>query len=151
MTERAASAAAGPSISSRFGASQDPEPCADLMSPAPLTRAQRTPRMSAAPRWGTFRLSTVRGGAPARSGMSATARSAADSHGSGPSPTRSDTARALIPSWLAVRAAPTVPEWSTDRPTLTPWLMPESTRSGLGPTAPSAPAITERAGEASSP
>ena len=56
-----------------------------------------------------------------------------------------------MPSWLAVSAAPTVPEWSTERPTLTPWLMPESTRSGLGPTAPRAPAMTERAGEASRP
>ena len=83
--------------------------------------------------------------------MRATASSAADSQGSGPSPTRSETANALIPSWLAVSAAPTVPEWSTERPTLTPWLMPESTRSGLGPTAPRAPAMTERAGEASRP
>ena len=83
--------------------------------------------------------------------MSATARSAADSHGIGSSPTRSETASALIPSWLAVSAAPTVPECSTERPTLTPSLMPENTRSGLGPTAPSAPAITESAGEASSP
>ncbi len=56
-----------------------------------------------------------------------------------------------MPSWLAVSAAPTVPECSTERPTLTPRLMPESTRSGLGPTAPSAPAITASAGEASSP
>ena len=151
MTERAASAAAGPSISSSLGASQAPVPRAALMRPAPLTRAQRRPRISARGRWGTFRLRTVRAGAATSSGMSATARSAADSHGSGPSPTRSETASALIPSWLAVSAAPTVPEWSTERPTLTPWLMPESTRSGLGPTAPSAPAMTESAGEASSP
>ena len=71
--------------------------------------------------------------------------------GVGLAPARSETARALMPSWLAVSAAPTVPECSTERPTFTPWLMPESTRSGLGPTAPSAPAMTERAGEASSP
>ena len=73
--------------------------------------------------------------------MRATARSAADSHGSGSPPARSETASALMPSWLAVSAAPTVPECSTDRPTLTPWLMPESTRSGFGPDGP------ERAGD----
>ena len=56
-----------------------------------------------------------------------------------------------MPSCDAVNAAPTVPECRTERPTFTPWLMPESTRSGLGPTAPSAPAMTDRAGEASSP
>ena len=56
-----------------------------------------------------------------------------------------------MPSWLAVSAAPTVPECSTERPTFTPWLMPETTRSGFGPTAPSAPVMTESAGEASSP
>ncbi len=79
------------------------------------------------------------------------ARSAADSQGSGSAPARSETAMALMPSWLAVSAAPTVPECRIERPTFTPWLMPESTRSGLGPTAPSAPAMTERAGEASRP
>ena len=59
---------------------------ADLIRPAPLTRAQRRPRISARGRCGTFRLSTVRTGAATSSGMSATARSAADSHGSGSSP-----------------------------------------------------------------
>ena len=93
----------------------------------------------------------MRGGAATSSGMRATARSAADSHGSGTAPARSDTASPLIPSWLAVRTAPTVPECKMERPTFTPWLMPDSTRSGFGPTAPSAPAITERAGDASSP
>ena len=133
MTDRAASAAAGPSISSRFGASHEPVPRADLINPAPLTRAQRTPRMSASGRCGTLRFSTVRTGASTSIGRSATARSAADSHGWGSSPARRETASALIPSWLAVSAAPTVPEWSTERPTLTPWLMPERTRSGFGP------------------
>ena len=83
MTDRAASAAAGPSISSTFGASQVPAPRADLMRPAPLTRAQRRPRMSDRGRCGTLRFSTVRGGAAASMGRSATARSAADSHGPG--------------------------------------------------------------------
>ncbi len=83
--------------------------------------------------------------------MSATARPAAVSHGSGSTPTRSETASARMPSWLAVSAAPTVPEWRIDRPTFTPWLMPETTTSGLGPTAPRAPAITDNAGDASSP
>ncbi len=68
--------------------------------------------------------------------MSATASSAADSHGSGFAPARSETASALIPSWLAVSAAPTVPEWSTERPTLTPWLMPGEHEVGLGPDRP---------------
>ena len=72
------------------------------MRPAPLTRAQRRPRISESGRWGTLRLSTVRTGAANSMGRRATARSAADSQGSGPSPTRSETASALMPSWLAV-------------------------------------------------
>ena len=90
-------------------------------------------------------------GAEASSGTSAAASSAAESHGSGSAPERNDTASVLMPSWPAVSAAPTVPEWSTERPTLTPWLIPDTTRSGRGPMAPSAPAMTESAGDAARP
>ena len=48
------------------------------------------------------------------------ARSAADSQRSSVMPERIETASALMPTCDAVSAAPTVPECSTERPTLTP-------------------------------
>ena len=76
------------------------------------------------------------------------ARSAADSHGSGPSPTRARR-RARHPELAGGQRRADRPGVEHGAATLTPWLMPESTRSGSGPTAPTTPAMTERAGEAS--
>ena len=77
--------------------------------------------------------------------------SAAVSQWSRSAPERMETASPEMPSWAPVRAAPTVPEWRTERPTFTPRLMPETIRSGRGPKPPRAPTITVSAGEASSP
>src|SRR3954454_12073439 len=50
------------------------------------------------------------------------------------------------PRAAAVRAAPTVPECRTARPAFAPGLMPDSTRSGGGPKAPSTAMTTMNAG-----
>ena len=56
--------------------------------------------------------------------------------------TSSDTAIARRPALAAVRQAPTVPECSTALPALAPRLMPDSTRVGASPKAPSRPSVT---------
>src|SRR5271156_4549966 len=121
------------------------------MSPAEPMRPRRTPRSSDNGNAGTFRLKTVRGGASNKTGNTVTAKEDAVSHGWGSAPVLSDTANAFRPIWAAVSAAPTVPECRTDRPTFTPRLIPETTRSGVGPNAPNLPTIVESAGDASSP
>ena len=123
---------------------------APLMMAAPPMRPARMPRSCASDKEGTFRLRTVPGEAAASGCTSGTASAAAVSHGGSP-PDRKETARPFNPRWAPVSTAPTVPECRTDRPTLTPRLMPETTRSGGGPKAPSAATITASAGGASSP
>src|SRR5215210_3549427 len=56
------------------------------------------------------------------------------------------TARPLAPKLAAVRAAPTVPEWSTAKPVFGPLFTPEATSSGGSPRAPRRAVSTARAG-----
>src|SRR5438094_589294 len=64
------------------------------------------------------------------------------------SPAPTLTARPERPMLAAVSAAPTVPEWSVERPVFGPGLIPETTTSGGSPKAPRRPMITMRAGAA---
>jgi hypothetical protein len=56
------------------------------------------------------------------------------------------TATPETPPLRPVSVAPIVPEWYTERPTLTPGLMPETMRSNGSPNAPSRANITHSAG-----
>ena len=56
------------------------------------------------------------------------------------------TATPDMPPLRAVRQAPIVPEWYTDRPTLAPGLMPDTTRSNGSPNSPSRAYSTHSAG-----
>ena len=63
-------------------------------------------------------------------GIILTAISAADSQYQRSAPPRL-TASPFIPKFWAASAAPTVPEWTTDRPTFSPAFIPDTTSSGL--------------------
>ena len=91
------------------------------------------------------------GRSPARTGPGRRQRPTGVSHGTGSSPQAMLTARPRTPNWAAVSVAPTVPECSTDRPVLSPWLMPETTRSGRGPNPSMQARMTARAGVPSIP
>ena len=68
--------------------------------------------------------------------------------GRGSTPRRCSPPGPGTPKLAAVRAAPTVPEWSTARPVLQPGLMPDTTTSGGSPKPPRRAASTHRPGGA---
>ena len=83
--------------------------------------------------------------------MSTAARAAGVCQGTGSEPKRIEAARERRPKWAAVKAAPMVPECRAERPTLMPWLIPESTMSGRGPNPPTQARMTAKAGGPSMP
>ena len=87
----------------------------------------------------------------ASAGTMPAARATGVSHGTGSSPQAMLTASPRTPNWAPVSVAPTVPEWSAERPALTPWLMPETTRSGRGPKPSMQARMTASAGGPSMP
>ncbi len=124
------------------------------------TSARRQPLMSSNSTFGTFTFNAAGsdGGSAMKPSTTMSATCAAECHfwrssiSSQPCPStpHESTAWEMAMPWMPpmrpVTAAPTVPEWYTDRPTLAPGLMPDTTRSNGSPKAPIRANITHSAG-----